>query len=105
MYNEQRPLYYVKETFFNQQAVDFNFYLPFFYRFNQSFITNNGHKLYGVALLVITKVPGERVTRVTFGGPLLTDDLVATSFRTENIPMKPTMVHFRDRLASILSLE
>jgi hypothetical protein len=101
MYNEQRPFYYVKETFYNQEAVDFNFYIPFFYRFNQSYKAGKQ----GVALMVVTKEPGERVTRLTFGGPLLTIDGVACFSRTETIPMKPTMVHFRDRLVSVLSLE
>lgn len=101
MYNEQRPLYYVKETFFNQQAVDFNFYIPFFYRFNQSYKADKQ----GVALMVVTKYVGERVTWITFGGPLLTIDGDPCFSRTETIPLKPTMIHFRDRLTSVLSLE
>lgn len=101
MYTDHRPLYYRKETWLRHRPVNRDYYLPFFYRFNE--IYSNKPRKYGTALMLVTGVPGERITWLTFGGPLFPIGTNSHfSSHTELLPVVPLMEESRSRLCGIL---
>ena len=101
MYTDHRPLYYRLETWFRHRPVKTDFYIPFFYRYNQTYSYNP--RKYGTALLLVTREPGERITWLTFGGPLFPNNANSNfSSHTELLPVVPLMEESRSRLCGIL---
>lgn len=101
MYTDHRPLYYRKETWLRYRPVDRDYYRPFFYRFNEAY--SSRPKKVGIALIMITTEPCERITWVTFGGPLFLSNGSRCEFsHTETLPIGPVMEESRNRLSSIL---